>query len=280
MKWREFTVWFPEGFRESITGMLFDAGCIGTQDEDGLVRAYFDESVPVQGVVDSLSGIQGVTFEVSDMDDQDWYASWKEQFGPMRASGLLICPPWNVVDPAPGEKLLMLDPGQAFGAGDHVTTMMVLGMLHDWAQGRDGLAEARLLDLGTGTGILAIAAHMYGVGDVTAVDNVVPAIETAGRNLSLNGLVGSIKMLPGSIGEAGKGYDIILANIFQEVLLDLMPDMVAALKPGGVVIVSGLLEGQEDAVFAAAEKAGLRLASKKSDCGWVSASLGPLVAKQ
>lgn len=273
--WREFTVKFPEGFRESITGTLFDAGCIGTHDEDGMVKAYFEMDVPVERVAGALSGIPGVSFETREIGEQDWYASWKERFGPMRASGLLICPPWNIVDPGPGERLLVLDPGQAFGAGDHVTTLTVLDMLHGWAMNRENLSGAKLLDLGTGTGILAIAAHIYGAADITAVDTEIQAVETAGRNFSLNGLVGKIRLMPGSMKEAGKGYDLIMANIFQEALLGLMPDMAAALNPGGMIIVSGLLSGQEEAVFAAASGAGLKPASVREEQGWVSALLGP-----
>ena len=271
--WHEFKIVLPEAMKEPVTAVLFGLGCQGTSDGDGSIDAFFGSDVLVGDVEAALSGLDGVTFTHTVVEEQDWYAGWKQGFRPLHACGLLICPPWLEDKPAPGERLVVLDPGQAFGTGDHVTTMTVLTMLKEWAEAQGDVSGARLLDLGTGTGILSIAAFLFGVRDITAVDNERQAVETATRNFSLNGLTDKIKLLSGSITAAGGGYDIILANIFQEALLDVMPGAATALRAGGSIIVSGLLAGQEGAVIDAAGRVGLSLVEVRPGGGWVSAML-------
>ena len=195
------------------------------------------------------------------MEEKDWQAEWKERFECVRAAGFLICPPWKAPNVPSGEKLLLLDPGNAFGAGDHVTTLTVLKLLKKWADRQENLKESigakSLLDLGTGTGILAIGACLMGVGNVTAVDTDASSVEAAENNFALNGLTGKARIIHGDIKDAGAGYDVVLANIFLEPLLELMHLISAVLKPGGTLIISGLLEGQEEAVLREADREGL-----------------------
>ena len=270
--WHEFIITAPDALREPITAILFDLGCEGVYEDGGLLRAYFPDTAPLGDVSDALVHLEGVTFEQSELAEQDWYAPWKEKFSLFEVEGLTVCPPWREHMPQAGEKLILLDPGQAFGAGEHVTTRTVIKMIRGWVDAQHGLEGKRFLDLGAGTGILAIAGYMYGLRDVTAVDVEIRAVETTARNLSLNGLVGKIKLMPGSIMEAGKGYDLIAANIFLEVLVELMPDIAAALNPAGSLILSGFMVDQKEQVVTAASRAGLVLDDIISDGRWVSAT--------
>jgi len=271
--WHEIKIKLPDEQKEPVSAVLFEYGCIGLTEEPGSLSAYFPEDADVGVVIGALNSFSGIIADANLILERDWQAEWKERFGPVRAAGLLICPPWKRCEPDTGEKLVLLDPGNAFGAGDHVTTLMVLGMLKDWCDGQEGLPDRKFLDLGTGTGILAIAARTFGVGDITAVDVDNSAVESAARNFALNGIVGKVKLMPGGIKEAGRGYDLIAANIFLEPLIEAMPLMAGALKPGGCAIVSGLLEGQEGMVFGAAGQAGLSLEKKATESGWVCALL-------
>jgi ribosomal protein L11 methyltransferase len=267
----------PDNLREPVTAVLYDKGCEGIEEKDDALIAYFPESASVDGIKDALSGFEGLSFSSEAVEEKDWQSEWKERFECVRAAGFLICPPWKVQEPVPGEKLLLLDPGNAFGAGDHVTTLAVLKLLKKWADKqeklKENLGEKRLLDLGTGTGILAIGACLMGVGDVTALDTDASSVEAAENNLALNGLSGKARIIHGDIRAAGAGYDIVLANIFLEPLLELMHSISAVLKPGGTLIISGLLEGQEQAVLQEADRERLLIADSEIVNGWFSGML-------
>jgi len=268
--WHEFKIKLHEDMKEPVMASLYELGCQGITEGDGELSAYFQDDVDPATVTGSLSVFSGVESSYSVVPEQDWYASWKENFKPFHAAGIMICPPWEDCNAGLGEKKMILDPGQAFGTGDHVTTSTVLGMLKSWAETLPNLPVKRFLDLGTGTGVLSIAAALYGVADITAVDVEEDAIRTAARNILLNNMHERINLIHGSIKEAGRGYDFIAANIFQEALLDMIPDIAAALNMDGKVAVSGLLSGQEEQVIKAAKASGLDIVKVVSCSGWVS----------
>lgn len=267
----------PDNIREPVTAVLYDLGCEGIEEKDDALIAYFPNSINLDGIKDALSGFDGLSFSNEAVEEKDWQAEWKERFECVRAAGFLICPPWKAQEPLPGEKRLLLDPGNAFGAGDHVTTLTVLKLLKKWADRQENLKEnfkdKSLLDLGTGTGILAIGACMMGVGNVTAVDTDASSVEAAENNFALNGLTGKVRIIHGDIKDAGAGYDVVLANIFLEPLLELMYSISAILNPGGTLIISGLLEGQEKAVLREASLRGLSVEESVIEKGWFSATL-------
>ena len=267
----------PDNLREPVTAVLYDMGCEGIEEKDDALIAYFPDSANLDGIKDALSEFEGLSFSNEAVEEKDWQAAWKERFECVRAAGFLICPPWKAPSLASGEKLLLLDPGNAFGAGDHVTTLTVLKLLKKWADRQENLKEnlrdKSLLDLGTGTGILAIGACLMGVGDVTAVDTDASSVEAAENNFALNSLTGKVRIIHGDIRAAGAGYDVVLANIFLEPLLDLMHLIPAVLKPGGTLIISGLLEGQEQAVLQEADREGLLIVESTIENGWFSGVL-------
>jgi len=269
--WQELTITCPASLKEAVTAVLFQNGCLGISEEYETLRAYFPVGTDLDTVAAELSGFEGVTFSRTEVADQDWHAGWKETIGPYRVAGLLICPPWKKDESVPvqGERLVILDPGQAFGTGDHESTAAVLGMLASWSGRQADIGSKRLLDLGCGTGILSIAAYMYGARDITAVDIEQKAVDTAARNFELNRLTGHIRLVHGSVSDAGYGYDLVLANIFQEVLLDVMPVLSTILNPSGEAVLAGIITGQEGRVIMAAESCGLGLREKTVKDDWV-----------
>jgi ribosomal protein L11 methyltransferase len=271
--WLEIKVSLPEGLKEPVTAVLYEHGCQGITEEPGLLTAYFPKDARAESVKAALSGFEGVRATVNTVEEQDWYASWKKTFRPVHAAGLTICPPWSGSGPDPGERLLIIDPGQAFGTGDHITTSTVLELLREWAEGQEDLSRKRMLDLGTGSGILSIAAVFFGLKRIVAVDNEAKAIETAKENFRLNGVEGLIDLRLGSIEAAGMGYDFVAANIFRDVLIDVMPDTVKAMNPGGWLAASGMMEGQEVDVIRKAAECGLETAKVLPGNGWVSVLL-------
>lgn len=271
--WDEFTITLPCELREPVTAVLYGLGCDGITEERSSITAYIPVSVGAGNVMEALSRFEGLEISKRLVEDQDWYASWKETFVPFEAEGIIVCPPWKSVEPDDGKMVMSLDPGQAFGTGDHVTTQMVLRMVRQWCEAQENVGEKDFLDFGTGTGILSIAGYFFGLRKLTAVDFEEKAIETAGRNLSLNRLVGKVKLRLGSVGVMGGDYDLIAANIFLESALELLPFAKVALKPGGVILVSGLLTGQDVPVVAKAGELGFRLVEREERSGWVCLNL-------
>ena len=269
MNWRELRLSPPDELKEGLFAALYEVGCQGINETDDGLLAYFPEDISPETITATAENF-GVEAELRDIEEQDWYAGWKETVRPFSAAGFTICPPWSEYDPSPDERVIILDPGQAFGTGDHVTTQTVIDALRVWLDEQKSAEGRRFLDLGTGTGIISIAAAFWGIEDITAVDNETPAVETAAHNFELNDLSGRIRLLKGSIGEVGGGYDFIAANIFQEVLIELLPETVAALNPGGTLAVSGLLTGQEQKVILAAISLGLIITRVVHASGWVS----------
>lgn len=268
--WTEIRIQLSEELKEPVAAVLYSHDCQGITDEPGLLTAYFSEGADAEAIKKSLSQFEGVKAEANRIEEQDWYASWKQTFKPVHAAGLTICPPWSSSGPDEGERLLIIDPGQAFGTGDHITTSTVLTLLHEWAKGQPELGKKRLLDLGTGSGILSIAAVFFGLKDIVAVDNEVKAVETAKENFRLNGVEGLIDLRLGSIDMAGKGYDFIAANIFRDVLIEVMPQAAQALNPGGLMAASGMMVGQEVDVIKKAAECGLEILRVIPGSGWVS----------
>jgi ribosomal protein L11 methyltransferase len=201
----------------------------------------------------------------------DWAESWKAHFHPIRIGRrFIIKPSWRDYTPDPTDLLIELDPGLAFGSGLHPTTRLCLEILEDLP-----LSGLSLFDVGTGSGILALAGLKLGAAPIRAVDVDEVAVRVALENFERNGyplLSGSlIEIIAGSAAATGgRQWDIVIANILANVLVELMPDLAAALAPGGRLILSGLLVDQVDRVLAAAVAHGLTLSDRRGEDDWVA----------
>jgi ribosomal protein L11 methyltransferase len=182
---------------------------------------------------------------VTTLQDRNWHESYREQFQAQKfGNNLWVCPTW-VAAPVGAEHVIRIDPGMAFGTGNHATTALCL----DWLAGSDAVAGAKVLDYGCGSGILAIAAAKLGAAQVTAVDIDSAVLEVSQDNASLNGLANLIITDPATIG--GRRYDVVVANILLEPLVALAPNFAQHLAPGGQIVLSGILRGQITGLLAA-----------------------------
>ncbi|HYD39716.1 MAG TPA: 50S ribosomal protein L11 methyltransferase [Anaeromyxobacter sp.] len=190
--------------------------------------------------------------QVAEVADQDWGESWKRGLEPLSIGRVWVRPSW-IETPAPaGAAEVILDPGMAFGTGTHPTTALCLAALSDLLGARPA---ATVLDVGTGSGLLAIAARKLGAREVRANDNDPVAVEVARENAARNGAAVTIGVEP--LGEIPGRFDLVVANILANTLVELAPELAAHVAPGGVAIVSGILVPQEDEVRAAYAAAGL-----------------------
>lgn len=235
------------------------------------------ELLVLETVLDSAlteAGVNGaVAIRVQRVKREDWAESWKKHFPPVRIGGaLLIKPSWDKTRPAPGQTTVILDPGLSFGTGQHPTTAFCLRQIVRFAQSGGG----PMLDIGTGSGILAIAGARLGLPLIKAVDNDPEAVRVARANARVNGVVGRIRFLQADLTQwpatGGNKFALICANLTYDLLLSERARILNCLSPGGWLVLAGILVEQFPAVRAAYEAAGLRLqrtsVRKEWQSGW------------
>lgn len=221
-----------------------------------------------QNNADSFYG--NIRLELANVKEEDWANNWKQYYKPFRVGrSLIVKPTWENVEPNEGDKILEIDPASTFGTGQHYTTKMVMETLEDVVKPGD-----RVLDLGCGSGILTIAAMLFGALEATICDIFENAVKTASENIESNGFT-SFKAYCGNIiedkklrGEIGGGYDVICANIVADVIIAMSPLFEGFLKTGGRLVVSGIIDERADEVKAALSQNGWKTLSQKNEDGW------------
>jgi ribosomal protein L11 methyltransferase len=198
--------------------------------------------------------------------DQDWRDSYKAHFKAWRFGRLHWVPIWEreTFSLPAGEKVLWLDPGLAFGTGNHETTRLCVERLVTFAAERG--SKGRVVDAGCGSGILALSAALLGFREVTGFDNDPEAVRVSDENAALNGVVGAVTFFTADLrtGLAGKAADLLLANIQADVLMRFAKELTAGVRPGGALVLSGILASERDRVRAVftAETPGWRMDSR------------------
>jgi ribosomal protein L11 methyltransferase len=244
------------------------------QEKEEKILAYFlakvdiAESVmnsPVQDVLRSSGLDPAFSFEYSLLPDKDWNENWKKTFSPIDiGKNLTIIPSWLKKDT--NRIPVIIDPGMVFGTGYHETSQACLVLIEKISElNRKGTC----LDIGTGSGILAIGAAKLGFKQVTAVDTDPMAIDAAARNVEENNL-SNVVIREGDIFAVNGSFDLIVANLLSGILVDIAPEIASRLSPEGKAILSGMLTGQEDEVIKACEKTGLSLSETVMSGKWVT----------
>jgi ribosomal protein L11 methyltransferase len=201
------------------------------------------------------------------VNEEDWANSWKAYFKPLKiGQRLVVRPTWESYIPGQGELVLDLDPGMAFGTGSHITTIMCARFLEQYL-----VPCATVIDVGTGTGILAMAAARLGAKEVLAVDNDDVAVKTARENIRQNGLADIVRVEQGDLlkGISLKA-DLISANIIAAVIIRLFLQARECLNNEGLLLVSGIIADRREDVFEAGRQAGYVLLAEDSDKDWVA----------
>ena len=211
--------------------------------------------------------------------EEEWAEAWKRFFGVERVGRrLVVCPTWIDYAPRAEEVVIRLDPGMAFGTGQHPTTRLCLEALEGRlrpGQEVPGRAPVRVLDLGTGSGILAIAAALLGAVRVIALDVDPVAVGVARQNVVLNGVEGRVQVVEGSLGAAGPlpeadapRFDMVLANVSTAGITEMAPALARALAPGGTLVASGIGDASVEVCRGALEKARLDILERIDRDGW------------
>jgi ribosomal protein L11 methyltransferase len=269
-RWKSFTVEVRREAIDAVTQFLMDRGSLGmaydeqllgdtgdpadpvpTLPDETRLTAYFSwetdlwalkraflEFVPV--LADSFGRNIAAFVDAAEITDSGWAEKWKEHFRARKVGRrIVIKPSWEELRPEDGDVVLTVDPGQAFGTGTHETTRMCLRFIEDVFDLTP--PPAAVLDVGTGTGILGIAAALLGAGRVLGVDTDPVAVEVAEKNARLNGVERTFRSAGTLLSRIDDTFDLVLGNLIAEILVDLADDLVARCAPGGHLVLSGIL---------------------------------------
>jgi ribosomal protein L11 methyltransferase len=282
--WFSLTVDLPEDSKEPLETALYDAGAEGLEIRDreappmpGVRGPAAGEAIvvgwfPTQEGAESAAAMvkeafAGARLQVDRLEPQDWSTSWRSLIKSVQVGRLWVGPPWDV-EKAPADKVkLVIEPKMAFGTGDHPTTSLCLEAVDNYMAAHPG---ATVLDVGTGTAVLAIAAKKLGATRVVGLDNDVTSVELAKENLEVNATP-DIELSTKTLRHVEGTFDLVLANILANTLVELAPLIVPRVKDR--LVLAGVLVHQRDEVMAAYEKLGLKSAGEKVHNEWIRLEL-------
>ena len=205
--------------------------------------------------------------EMKDVDEEDWSNAWKKYYHPVQVGEhLVVCPSWEAYDRKPDQVVLTLNPGMAFGTGTHDTTRLCMELLEKYITPKD-----TVLDVGCGSGILAITAALLGANKIIGCDIDEVAVKVAGENAALNGVQDRIAFHQGDLTSQVEGsFQIICANIVADVIIRLSEDAGRYLAKDGIFITSGIIDTREQDVLNALEQNGFQVIERRTSGGWVA----------
>lgn len=306
MKWSELSIHTTNEAIESISNILHEAGASGVVIEDsedltkdredvfGEIYSLDPEDFPAEGVilkaylpVNSFLGeaVEGIKLAInnlaefninvgrnvvtiSEVNEEDWATSWKKYYHPVKISKrFTIVPTWETYHPVSSDELIIeLDPGMAFGTGTHPTTVMSLQALEKHVE-RDNT----VIDVGTGSGVLAIGAALLEAASVRALDLDEIAVKAAGLNVKLNKVQDRVDVFHGNLLDAiDNPADVVVANILAEIIMSFTNDAFQAVKPGGIYITSGIIAQKKNDVKQALETSGFAIEDIMMMEDWVT----------
>ncbi|WP_368504854.1 50S ribosomal protein L11 methyltransferase [Alkalihalophilus sp. As8PL] len=305
MKWSEFSIHTTEEAVEPVCNILHEAGASGVVIEDPIdlikdwgvhygeiyqlspddypedgviVKAYFLVNSFLLETIDEVKeSINNLTtyeidlghnsVQLAEVNEEDWATAWKKYYKPVKISkSITITPTWEEYEPTEEEMVIELDPGMAFGTGTHPTTVLCIQALESVLKG-----DEDVVDVGTGSGVLSIAAAKLGAKSVLGLDLDEVAVESAALNVKLNNVSDVVSVRQNNLLEQVDGkYEVIVANILAEVIVQFVQDAAAILKPGGAFITSGIIKRKKQEVKDALVAAGFTIEEVVEMDDWVA----------
>ena len=282
MRWVEIEISATDASADAATNILLEEGCGGTavsrsSDSITIVLGYLPVDDRLEGrlvnIRDRVKHLPDFGLELGSdeigikfVQDEEWATAWKQFFKPMSIGRIVIKPSWEDYIERVDELVVEIDPGMAFGTGNHPTTQLCVLALQDYVKGGE-----TVLDMGTGSGILAITCVKLGAAKVVGLDIDSVAVEAAQENVKRLGIEDVIRIERADTPNAFEGSaDIVVANIIANVIIAMADDLSAKVKPGGKLIASGIIQDRADDVKSRLAEAGLRLIEDRRDGEWVA----------
>jgi len=269
MKWWAVDVLISPERRESVGAWLVArTGHAVEERADGTLVGFAEDEAAAERLSVAVADEAGVPVQVScrPLETVDWRDRWRDGLSPRRIGRLTVTPSWVALDGLPSEPVLVMDPETAFGSGEHGSTRTALALLEGHVRAGD-----RVLDLGSGSGILAIAAVALGAARATGVEIDVEANRIAAQNAGRNGVADRVEFLDGDAADLAPllgPCEIVLSNILRSVNLRLLPVITAALAPAGTAIFAGMELPEAEIFRPVLERAGLAVIDEAVDAGW------------
>ena len=269
MTWWAVAVGVDEGERAAVAAWLVaETGQAVEERDDGTLVSFAEDLAGAEGLIARLKAAHGsgVRTERRPLDSVDWTTRWRDGLGPRRLGRLTVVPSWIEYQRGAEEAVVVIDPETAFGSGEHGSTRAALRLLE-----RHLRPGQSVLDLGSGSGILTIAAARLGAGRAIGVEVDDEALPVAIRNSAVNGVSDRVGFVAGEAVDLAPllgPADIVLSNILRIVNVTLLPAIRSALKPGGLAIFSGMEEAEAEEFRPELELAGLTLVDQETDAGW------------
>jgi ribosomal protein L11 methyltransferase len=269
-----WTVRPAEAYLDTLLARMDDGGLMAVTEFDDGWRVFFDSTPARDAALTLLRGeAPHITGLPLDVPDDGWAERSQALLGPVRAGQLVVAPPWSLDDPvvaaADRARVILIRPSMGFGTGHHASTRLCLSLLQSLP-----MAGARVLDVGTGSGVLAIAAHRLGAVAVDAIDSDPDALASAAGNLDLNDAVRAIRLVESDLAVFASApdrlaYDVVVANLTGAMLTRLAPALRALVGTAGWLVASGIEADEAEAVAGSLASAGFRVDRRDEDAGWV-----------
>ncbi|MCI0493879.1 50S ribosomal protein L11 methyltransferase [candidate division KSB1 bacterium] len=275
--WVEISLPVSDQVEDAVTNFLFELGAAGSSIREDLLSAYFQESVWTkqkhEQLIHYLHQLNELDFfvrtdqiQVQIIENQDWNAIWKQSIKPIDIDGkILIKPSWIDIKPSPNMHIIEIDPQMAFGTGTHATTQLMLKFIIEHIG-----KSFRIIDIGTGTGILAMAAARLSEASIIAFDNDPIAAATAQQNIQKNHVQEKIHLFCGTLDTIKKiQFDLVLANINRTTIVPMLSDIYDKMKASGLAILSGILIEEKSEITKHLNRFPLKIVAEKQIDEWI-----------
>ena len=233
------------------------------------VKVYIEEDEEAENII-NLGKEAGFNIYLNKLKAEDWENGWKKYYSTFNITeNIVVVPAWEDYDKKDGEKVIILDSGMAFGTGTHETTKMCVSYIEECVN-----EDTKVLDIGTGSGILSIASALYGAKEITAIDIDELAVKIAKENVMINEKEDVIEVNQGDLLKDIDGkFDVIIANIVADIIKILIPDIRRFLNENGTFIISGIIKEREQEVYDFAIANGFTVENVNSQGGWSAMKL-------